>query len=120
MPIGAVSIPFLRCHAQSTNRRDGSRGVGNTHDRIVLSRAAASIAATELHLAPESGRTHEHSSARLVGRLGHACELAAPGTARGGLLGAILRSDPRTLIGAPIVALLIAFLATPEVRSMLK
>lgn len=38
----------------------------------------------------------------------------------GDLGGAILRSDPRTLIGVPIVALLIAFLARPRVRSMFK
>jgi len=38
----------------------------------------------------------------------------------GDLFGAILRSDPRTLIGVPIVALLIALLARRHVRGMFK
>lgn len=38
----------------------------------------------------------------------------------GDLVGAVWRSDPRTLIGVPIVALLIAFLARPKARSMFK
>lgn len=38
----------------------------------------------------------------------------------GDLLGAVLRSDPRTLVGIPIVALLIVFLTRREVRGMFK
>lgn len=38
----------------------------------------------------------------------------------GDLLGAILRSDSRTLMGVPIVALLIVFLTRREVRGMFK